>query len=152
MTRDIAAKMNAIYGNVFVIPEASILPTTATIPGLDGQKMSKSYNNTIALFDEENALRKKIMSIPTDSTPMEAPKDPAGSTIVSLYRLFANEADVAQMEADFRAGGIGYDDFKKRLFGAVWGRAGRRCSTPTPCLPSRTNPRPCFWPSPAPAC
>ena len=120
MTRDIAAKMNAIYGNVFVIPEASILPTTATIPGLDGQKMSKSYNNTIALFDEEKALRKKIMSIPTDSTPMEAPKDPAGSTIVSLYRLFANEADAAQMEADFRAGGIGYGDFKKRLFGAVW--------------------------------
>ena len=120
MTRDIAAKMNAIYGNVLVIPEASILPTVETIPGLDGQKMSKSYDNTVALFEEEKTLRKKIMGITTDSTPVEAPKDPATSTIVGLYRLFASEADVAQMEADFRAGGIGYGEFKKRLFGAVW--------------------------------
>ncbi len=120
MTRDIAAKMNALYGNVFVIPEASILPAMATIPGLDGQKMSKSYDNTIALFDEEKALRKKIMGITTDSTSMEAPKDPANSTIVGLYRLFSSNADVAQMEVDFRAGGIGYGEFKKRLFGAVW--------------------------------
>ena len=120
MTRDIAAKMNAIYGDVFVIPEASILPTVATIPGLDGQKMSKSYHNTVALFEEEKSLRKKIMGITTDSTPIEAPKDPATSTIVSMYRLFATESDVTQMESDFRAGGIGYGDFKKRLFGAVW--------------------------------
>src|SRR5450755_1064071 len=82
MTRDIAAKMNAIYGSVFVIPEASILPTVATIPGLDGQKMSKSYDNTIALFEEEKALRKTIMGIVTDSTPVEATKDPATSSIV----------------------------------------------------------------------
>ena len=120
MTRDIAAKMNALYGNVFVIPEASILPSVATIPGLDGQKMSKSYDNTIALFEEEKTLKKKIMGIPTDSTPVEAPKDPATSTIVGLYQLFASAAEVAQMEADFRAGGIGYGDFKKRLFAAVW--------------------------------
>ena len=120
MTRDIAAKMNAIYGDVFVMPEASILPTVATIPGLDGQKMSKSYDNTVALFEEEKSLRKKIMGIPTDSTPVEAPKDPATSTIVGLYKLFVSEAEVAQMEAEFRAGGIGYGDFKKRLFGAVW--------------------------------
>ena len=120
MTRDIAAKMNAIYGNVFTIPEASILPTVETIPGLDGQKMSKSYDNTVALFEEEKVLRKKIMGIVTDSTPVEVPKDPATSTIVGLYKLFASEADVARMEADFRAGGVGYGDFKKRLFGAVW--------------------------------
>ena len=120
MTRDIAAKMNGIYGNVFVIPEASILPTVATIPGLDGQKMSKSYDNTVALFEEEKTLRKKIMGITTDSTPVEAPKDPATSTIVALYKLFASEVDAARMEADFRAGGTGYGDFKKRLFGAVW--------------------------------
>ena len=120
MTRDIAAKMNAIYGDVFVLPEASILPTVATIPGLDGQKMSKSYHNTVALFEEEKGLRKKIMGIMTDSTPVDAPKDPATSTIVSMYRLFATESDVAQMESDFRAGGTGYGDFKKRLFGAVW--------------------------------
>ena len=120
MTRDIAAKMNARYGEIFVLPEASILPTVATIPGLDGQKMSKSYDNTIALFEEEKAMRKKIMGIVTDSTPVEAPKDPATSTIVGLYKLFASEADVAQMEADFHAGGTGYGEFKKRLFGAVW--------------------------------
>ncbi len=120
MTRDIAAKMNVIYGDVFVLPEASILPTVATIPGLDGQKMSKSYHNTVALFEEEKGLRKKIMGIMTDSTPVDAPKDPATSTIVSMYRLFATESDVAQMESDFRAGGTGYGDFKKRLFGAVW--------------------------------
>ncbi len=120
ITRDIAHKMNALYGPVFKIPEPSILPTVATIPGLDGQKMSKSYDNTIELFLEEKALRKKIMGIVTDSTPVEEPKDPATSSIVALYRFFVPEADVEKMEADFRAGGVGYGDFKKRLFGAVW--------------------------------
>jgi tryptophanyl-tRNA synthetase len=120
ITRDLANKMNTLYGKIFVVPEASILPTVATIPGLDGQKMSKSYNNTIELFEEEKALKKKIMGITTDSTPVEAPKDPAASSIVALYRLFASEVDVAQMEADFRAGGFGYGEFKKRLFGAIW--------------------------------
>jgi tryptophanyl-tRNA synthetase len=120
VTRDLAQKMNALYGPVFVVPEPSILPTVETIPGLDGRKMSKSYNNTLELFPEEKALRKKIMSIPTDSTPVEAPKDPSTSLIVSLYRLFADEAQVRQMEADFRQGGTGYGEFKKRLFEAVW--------------------------------
>ncbi|HYR57858.1 MAG TPA: tryptophan--tRNA ligase [Chthoniobacteraceae bacterium] len=120
ITRDLAQKMNALYGNVFVVPEASILPTVATIPGLDGQKMSKSYDNTIELFEDEKVLRKKIMGIVTDSTPVEAPKDPENSAIVGLYRLFAPAPDVAQMEAEFRAGGIGYGEFKKRLFGAIW--------------------------------
>lgn len=120
VTRDLAHKMNALYGHIFVVPEPSILPALATIPGLDGQKMSKSYDNTIELFEEEKSLRKKIMGIVTDSTPVEAPKDPANSAIVALYRLFASEGDVAQMEADFRAGGIGYGEFKKRLFGAIW--------------------------------
>ena len=121
VTRDIAGSMNRTYGEgLFVIPEASIIPQLATVVGLDGQKMSKSYNNTIGLFEEEKALRKKIMSIVTDSTPFEAPKDPAGSIIVALYRLVAGEADVAKMEADFRAGGMGYGDFKKRLFEALW--------------------------------
>ncbi len=120
ITRDLANKMNATYGPIFKIPEPSILPSVETIPGLDGQKMSKSYDNTIELFPEEKALRKKIMGIVTDSTPVEAPKDPAISSIVALYRLFASEADVQTMEADFRAGGVGYGDFKKRLFGAIW--------------------------------
>jgi tryptophanyl-tRNA synthetase len=120
ITRDIAGRMNSLYGPIFKIPEPSILPTMATIPGLDGQKMSKSYDNTIELFLEEKALKKKIMGIVTDSTPVEAPKDPESSSIVALYRLFAPEADVQKMEADFRSGGVGYGDFKKKLLGAVW--------------------------------
>lgn len=120
ITRDLANKMNSLYGKIFKVPEASILPSLATIPGLDGQKMSKSYDNTIELFLEEKALKKKIMGITTDSTPVEAPKDPTNSSIVGLYRLFVGESDVEKMEADFRAGGFGYGDFKKRLFGAIW--------------------------------
>ena len=121
VTRDIAGSMNRTYGDgLFVIPEASIIQQVATVTGLDGQKMSKSYNNTIGLFEEEKAFRKKIMSIVTDSTPVESPKDPAGSSIIALYRLVASEAEVAKMEADFRAGGTGYGDFKKRLFEALW--------------------------------
>jgi tryptophanyl-tRNA synthetase len=120
VTRDLAEKTNRIFGEVFTIPEASIVPEMATVIGLDGQKMSKSHNNTIGLFEEEKALRKKVMGITTDSQPVEAPKDPATSSIVALYRLFASADDVATMEAQFRAGGIGYGDFKKRLFGAIW--------------------------------
>ena len=120
ITRDIATRMNTLYGPIFKIPEPSIRTAVATIPGLDGQKMSKSYDNTIELFLEEKALRKKIMGIVTDSTAVEAPKDPASSSIVALYRFFAPEADVEKMEADFRSGGVGYGDFKKRLFEAIW--------------------------------
>jgi tryptophanyl-tRNA synthetase len=121
VTRDLAAKMNETYGSdLLKLPEPSILPELATIPGLDGQKMSKSYGNTIELFLGEKALKKKIMSIQTDSTPVEAPKDPSSSSILSLYRLFAAPADVATMEAEFQAGGVGYGDFKKRLFEAIW--------------------------------
>ena len=121
VTRDIAASMNRTYGEgLFVVPEASIIQQVATVIGLDGQKMSKSYGNTIGLFEEEKALRKKIMSIVTDSTPVESPKDPSGSSVIALYRLVSGEAEVAKMEADFRAGGTGYGDFKKRLFEAVW--------------------------------
>jgi tryptophanyl-tRNA synthetase len=90
------------------------------VPGLDGQKMSKSYDNDIGLFEEEKAMRKKVMGIKTDSTPVEDPKDPEGSLIVTLYKLVAGEEQVAAMEADFRRGGTGYGDFKKRLFEAMW--------------------------------
>jgi len=121
VTRDLAIKMNETFGaGLLKLPEPSILPELATIPGLDGQKMSKSYDNTIELFLEEKALRKKIMGIKTDSTPVEAPKDPTSSAIVGLYRLFASPEEVAAMEADFRAGGVGYGTFKQRLFEAVW--------------------------------
>jgi tryptophanyl-tRNA synthetase len=121
VTRDIASSMNRAYGEgLFVIPEPSIIPNVATVTGLDGRKMSKSYNNTIGLFEDEKVLRKKIMSIVTDSAPVEAPKDPANSSIVQLYKLVAGEADVEKMEADFRAGGAGYGDFKKCLFEHAW--------------------------------
>jgi tryptophanyl-tRNA synthetase len=120
VTRDLAEKWNRLFGPTFRIPEASILPDAAAIPGLDGQKMSKSYGNTIGIFEEEKPLRKRIMGIVTDSTPVEAPKNPEGSPILPLYRLFAPASDVGAMEAEFRAGGVGYGDFKKRLFGAVW--------------------------------
>ena len=120
MTRDLALKFNRTFGETFTIPEASILPGVEVIVGLDGQKMSKSYDNTIELFAEEKALRKKVMGIVTDSTPVDAPKDPANSTIVDLYRLFASTEDVAEMEQRFRAGGTGYGDFKKQLFETIW--------------------------------
>ncbi len=120
VTRDLAEKWNRLFGATFRIPEASILPHTAVVPGLNGQKMSKSYDNTIGLFEEEKALRKKIMSIVTDSTPVEAPKDPAASAILPLYRHFASPAEVAELEADFAKGGVGYGELKKRLFEAIW--------------------------------
>jgi tryptophanyl-tRNA synthetase len=120
MTRDLANKFNRTFGDVFTIPEPSILPEVETIPGLDGQKMSKSYDNTLELFLPEKAMRKKIMSIVTDSTPVEASKNPDTSSIVQLYKLFATPEEVAVMEGDFRVGGTGYGDFKKRLFERVW--------------------------------
>ena len=88
------------------------------IPGTDGQKMSKSYNNTIELFGNEKAIRKKIMSIPTDSTPMEDPKDPDKCNIFALFKLFANEQQVADLAAKYRAGNFGYGHAKQALFEA----------------------------------
>jgi tryptophanyl-tRNA synthetase len=120
VTRDLAEKANRMFGEIFVVPTPSIVQTTATVIGLDGQKMSKSYGNTIDIFEEEKALRKKVMGIVTDSAPVEDPKDPNSSSIVALYRFFASEEEVALMEDQFRAGGIGYGEFKKRLFGAIW--------------------------------
>src|SRR5258708_15291203 len=107
ITRDIAIKFNELYGGVFKLPEPSIREEVATILGLDGQKMSKSYGNTIELFLPEKALRKKIMGIVTDSTPVEAPKDPAKSAILSIYRLFATPKAVPTMQTDFQPGGVG---------------------------------------------
>ena len=120
VTRDLAEKANRLFGHVFTVPEPSIVPEMATVIGLDGRKMSKSYKNTIDLFEDEKVLRKKVMGITTDSTPVEAPKDPATSSIVALYKLVASPAQIADMENAFRAGGTGYGEFKKRLFEAIW--------------------------------
>jgi tryptophanyl-tRNA synthetase len=120
-TRDIAVKINEAFGEATLkLPEAQIAEEVAVVPGLDGRKMSKSYGNTIDIFMEEKALRKRVMSIVTDSTPLEAPKNPDGSIIVDLYRLFASKDDVERMKDEFRAGGIGYGHFKQRLFEVMW--------------------------------
>jgi tryptophanyl-tRNA synthetase len=120
VTRDIAIKMNETFGSIFKLPEPAIQESTAVVPGIDGAKMSKSYHNTIDLFAPENVLRKKIMGIKTDSTPVEESKPMEGSVILALHKLVASEVDHLAMENDFRVGGAGYGDLKKRLFGAVW--------------------------------
>ena len=116
VTRDIAIKINEAFGEgLLKLPQPRIGEETAAIPGLDGQKMSKSYDNTIQLFEEPAALKKKVMGIKTDSTPVEAPKPTEGSSILALYKLVASEADYAAMVADHVRGGVGYGDLKKRL-------------------------------------
>jgi tryptophanyl-tRNA synthetase len=120
VTRDIATKFNHTFGETLRLPKSRIKEEVAKVPGLDGEKMSKSYDNTITIFEPEKALRKKVMGIKTDSTPVEDPKDPDASLIVDLFKLVAPEADVEALKADFRRGGTGYGDFKKRLFEAIW--------------------------------
>jgi tryptophanyl-tRNA synthetase len=121
VTRDLAVKLNETYGaGTVILPEPIIREDTALVIGLDGQKMSKSYNNTLPLFGEEKPLKKLIMKITTDSTPVEAPKPTEGSTILALYQLFASASDYAAMVADHERGGVGYGDLKKRLAEAYW--------------------------------
>jgi tryptophanyl-tRNA synthetase len=120
MTRDIAQKFNETFGDVFKLPEPQIQAATETVPGIDGQKMSKSYGNTIDIFGAEKEMRKQVMSIVTDSSPVEAPKDPTASTIFQLYSLFAAKNESEEIGEQFRRGGTGYGDFKKQLFAKVW--------------------------------
>lgn len=120
IARDLAGKMNEQFGQIFKLPEARINPETQVVPGLDGQKMSKSYGNNIDIFGDEKETRKRVMSIVTDSTPVDAPKDPAKSTIFQLYSLFASKDEIASMRERFETGGTGYGDFKKELFEKLW--------------------------------
>jgi tryptophanyl-tRNA synthetase len=121
VTRDIAIKMNERYGEgTMKWPEPRIREGTAVVPGIDGQKMSKSYDNTIPIFDTEKRVRKRVMQIVTDSTAVEDPKPVEGSNILALYRLVASADQVAAMEERFRAGGEGYGVFKQELFEAIW--------------------------------
>jgi len=121
MTRDIAIKFNLTYGETLVVPEAEIRDDLAVVPGLDGQKMSKSYGNTIDIFGDEKVLRKRIMGIVMDSRPPAEPKPDADRNLaIQLLRLFAS-ADVAKdFEDRLRAGGLGYGDLKKALFEHYW--------------------------------
>jgi tryptophanyl-tRNA synthetase len=120
VARDIAVKMNETFGQLFKLPEPRINAATEVVPGLDGQKMSKSYGNTIEIFGDEKETRKRVMSIVTDSTPVESPKDPKVSAIYQLYSLFASEAETAAMREAFQRGGTGYGEFKKQLFEKLW--------------------------------
>jgi tryptophanyl-tRNA synthetase len=116
ITRDIASTFNNQYGETFVIPEARIDKNVMTIPGTDGNKMSKSYNNTIDIFLPKKQLRKQIMSIITDSTPLEDPKNPDTCNVFALYRLLAGEAQIAEMRKNYEGGNYGYGHAKQALF------------------------------------
>jgi tryptophanyl-tRNA synthetase len=117
--RDLAQSWNHHFGQTFVLPKALIIEATAKVPGIDGEKMSKSYNNTLDIFEDPKAQRKKIMRITTDSRPMEAPKEPESDHLFQLYSLVAADAEREEMAALYRRGGFGYGDVKKALADAA---------------------------------
>jgi tryptophanyl-tRNA synthetase len=116
MTRDIAASFNHKMGETFVLPEAKINEDVMIVPGTDGQKMSKSYNNYINIFLPEKELKKQVMSIVTDSTPLEAPKNPDTCNVYALYKLIAKKEESEALRAKYLAGGYGYGHAKNALF------------------------------------
>lgn len=113
--RDLAGSFHHAFGETFVLPKAKTLDVGAKVPGTDGQKMSKSYNNTLPLFGDVKKIRKQIMRIVTDSRAMEDPKDPTDDHLFQLYQLFAGPAEVEAMAAKYRAGGFGYGEIKKAV-------------------------------------
>ncbi|MDE0736102.1 MAG: tryptophan--tRNA ligase [Pirellulaceae bacterium] len=117
--RDLAGSFNHQYGDVFVLPKAKVLDAAHKVPGTDGEKMSKSYDNTIELFEPVKAMRKKVMRIPTDSRPMEDPKEPDDDLLYQLYSLFVDQAARDDMASTYRQGGFGYGDIKKALADAA---------------------------------
>ncbi len=119
ITRDLAIRFNERYGEVFTVPDGHIAENVAVIPGLDGQKMSKSYNNTIPLFGAPKAIRKLVMSIVTDSKGLEDVKDPDNCNVVKLYKLLASPEQLDEMCRNYRAGNYGYGHAKQALFEAI---------------------------------
>lgn len=116
VTRDIAMKFNNIYGDdILTLPDDYIMESVAIVPGIDGRKMSKSYDNTIEIFESEKSAKKKIMRIVTDSTPVEEPKDPAACNIFAMLKLFASDEELEQWKERYTAGGMGYGEAKKRV-------------------------------------
>jgi tryptophanyl-tRNA synthetase len=116
VARDIAVSFNHTFGETFILPEAAISESTAIVPGLDGQKMSKSYGNTIPLFLEDKELRKRIMAVQTDSTPVEEPKNPDACTLYALLKLFAPPEKMAEVRNLYLNGGAAYGYLKQDLF------------------------------------
>lgn len=116
VTRDLAIRFNNQYGELLVVPDPMIQEDVAIIPGLDGQKMSKSYDNTIEIFGEGKPVRKKFMKIVTDSTPVEDPKNPDSCNVFALYKLFATPGELADMRRTYLAGGMGYGHAKQALY------------------------------------
>ncbi|MFO7577017.1 MAG: tryptophan--tRNA ligase [Pelovirga sp.] len=119
VARDVAIKINNEYGDIFTVPEAEIDEDVATVPGLDGRKMSKSYGNTIDLFIAEKALRKQVMRIVTDPTPVEEAKDPDRCNIFQIYRLFLDRQGVMELRQRYLTPGLRYGDVKQELFETV---------------------------------
>jgi tryptophanyl-tRNA synthetase len=119
MTRDIASGFNNLYGETFVVPEARIDEQLMTIPGTDGEKMSKSYGNIIDIFLPEKELKKQVLSIMTDSTPLEEPKNPDTCNVFNIYQLIASESQTLEMREKYQAGGYGYGHAKKELLGLI---------------------------------
>jgi len=122
ITRDIATSFNHLYGETFVVPEAIINKELMVIPGTDGQKMSKSYNNIIDIFLPEKKLRKQIMSIVTDSTALEEPKNPDTCTVFALYKILASADQTEDMRSRYQAGNYGYGHAKQALFEVILAR------------------------------
>lgn len=120
VTRDIAIKFNNRFGEVFKIPEADIRDASAVVPGIDGLKMSKSYDNHIEIFGNEKETRARIMRVVTDSKTLDDPKDPDTCNVFALYRLVATEDEIEEMAGRYREGGMGYGDAKKALFESMW--------------------------------
>jgi len=119
MTRDVAARFHHQMGDAFVIPEAKVHENTMYVPGTDGEKMSKSKDNLINIFLPEKALRKQIMQIETDSTPLEEPKDPDTDTVFKLYSLLASDSEIAEMRSNYLAGNYGYGHAKQALYETI---------------------------------
>jgi len=119
MSRDIAQTFNNLFGETFKIPEPFIKEEVAVIPGTDGQKMSKSYGNTIDIFADDATLKKQVMSIVTDSTPLEQPKDPNKCNVFNIYKLIATKPEVKELEQKYKKGGFGYGDSKKLLLSTI---------------------------------
>lgn len=118
--RDLAGKVNHTYDKELLkLPEEYIVESVAVVPGIDGRKMSKSYGNTIGIFDEGKALKKKVMAIETDSTPLDEPKDPESCNVFALIKLFADDESLEEIAGKYRAGGYGYGHAKKELLGMI---------------------------------